>query len=138
MKFFTMDQVFEGRPMNFSQMKTAQLMSEGVLFNCSARVEKNDNGELETKGNCTEQGLIKFLMEVGVDTYENIMKKTDNILQIIPFNSKRKRACTAVRHPDDQGTCRTFLKGAPEIVIPFCTKYLNENGEAVELSEEKK
>jgi P-type E1-E2 ATPase len=54
MKFYTMDAVFEGRPMNFAEMKSAQLMTEGVLYNCSARVEKNEKGELETKGNCTE------------------------------------------------------------------------------------
>lgn len=53
-KFYTMDKVFEGRPMNFAQMKSAQYMTEGVLYNCSARVEKNDRDELETKGNCTE------------------------------------------------------------------------------------
>ncbi len=28
-------------------------------------------------------------------------KKDDNIVEIIPFNSKRKRACTALRHPSD-------------------------------------
>jgi hypothetical protein len=30
------------------------------------------------------------------------------------------------------------LKGAPEIVIDYCTKYIDERGEEVELSEEKK
>jgi hypothetical protein len=35
-------------------MKVAQLMAEGVLFNCSARIEADDNGNVETKGNCTE------------------------------------------------------------------------------------
>ena len=29
-------------------------MIEGVLFNCSARIEENGKGERETKGNSTE------------------------------------------------------------------------------------
>jgi magnesium-transporting ATPase (P-type) len=33
---------------------------------------------------------------------------------------------------------RVFLKGAPEIVIDYCTKYFNKEGEEVELTEEKK
>jgi hypothetical protein len=29
-------------------------MAEGVLYNCSARIEKNDRGEQEAMGNVTE------------------------------------------------------------------------------------
>jgi len=34
------------------------LLAESVLYNCSAYLEKNDMGEMEAKGNCTEQGLL--------------------------------------------------------------------------------
>mmetsp|Transcript_6400 Transcript_6400/g.5706 ORF Transcript_6400/g.5706 Transcript_6400/m.5706 type:complete len:393 (+) Transcript_6400:652-1830(+) len=138
MEFYTQDRVYEGRPVNFSTLKVSQLMTEGVLFNCSARVEKNEAGEFETKGNCTEQGLIKFLMDVGVNAYETILKKDDNILQLIPFNSERKRACAAIRHPDDQNKVRVYLKGAPEIVMDYCSSYVNDEGEAINLTQEKK
>lgn len=77
-------------------------------------------------------------MNKGVDCFSRIREKEDNVLEIIPFNSKRKRACTAVRHPFDQNKVRVFLKGAPEIVIDYCTKMINEQGEEVELTEEKK
>jgi magnesium-transporting ATPase (P-type) len=40
-------------------------------------------------------------MEVGVDAYDVIRQKEGNILQQIPFNSARKRACTVVRSPKD-------------------------------------
>jgi len=45
-----------------------QTMLEGILWNSSARIEKNDGqdpnetGEYVTKGNVTEQGIIKFFM----------------------------------------------------------------------------
>jgi len=56
-------------------------------------------------------------------------------LTIIPFNSKRKRACTALRHPEDSSKVRVFLKGAPEIVLNYCTRYFNHKGEEVPLNE---
>lgn len=69
--FYTMDQIYYGRPANFSKLATSELLTEGVLYNCSARIEKDPNTHaLIPKGNCTEQGLIRFLMEVGVNTYE--------------------------------------------------------------------
>lgn len=43
-----------------------------------------------------------------------------------------------MRHPDDQNKVRVFLKGAPEIVLDYCTKYYNADGQEVELSGSKK
>jgi len=40
-EFYSMDQVFNDKPSNFSTMHTATLLAEGVLYNCSARLEKN-------------------------------------------------------------------------------------------------
>lgn len=79
-EFYTMDQVFVNRPANFKKFKVADLLSEGVLFNCSARIERDDNGKYVPKGNCTEQGLIRFLMELSVPAEEIIREKENNIL----------------------------------------------------------
>ena len=77
-------------------------MSEGVLFNCNAWFEKDEkNGQTTTAGNCTEQGLLKFLLRMKVDAYSDIRKKDNHELTAIPFNSSRKRACTAIRDPTD-------------------------------------
>jgi P-type E1-E2 ATPase len=74
------DQIYAGRPSHFNSIANSDKLVEGVLFNCSARIEKNDKNELETKGNCTEQGLIKYLMEVGVDAQHIIRTKDDRVL----------------------------------------------------------
>jgi Ca2+ transporting ATPase len=95
-EIYTLDKVYAGRPANFSTLPNADLVAEGVLFNCSARIEKNDKGQFVPMGNCTEIGLIKFLQEVGMPAHDIIRQKEDRILQIIPFNSSRKRACTIV------------------------------------------
>lgn len=77
-------------------------------------------------------------MELGVNCGEEIRKKEENILEIIPFNSRRKKACTVVRHPDDKNVVRVFCKGAPEIVIETCDKFINKEGKMVELNSKAK
>ena len=41
-----------------------------------------------------------------------------------------------VRHPDDDELIRVYVKGAAEMVIKFCSKTINTEGEVVVLSEE--
>ena len=126
--FYINDQVFQGRPANFNQLPSAELFVEGVLFNCSARIEKNDFGHFEPKGNVTEQGLIRFFMDFSIPCNEIIRKKEDRVEVFIPFNSARKRACTAINHPDKPGTIRVFVKGAPEMVIELCDQFIDADG----------
>lgn len=131
------DAVYEGRPANFKDLPSAALLTEGVLFNCSARVEKNLVGVYEPKGNVTEQGIIRFIQEVGFLAHEIIRQKEDRIEVFIPFNSARKRACTAVRHPTQPDTVRVYVKGAPEMVIQLCDQYVNAQGQKVALNKSK-
>lgn len=82
---------------------------EGVLWNSSARIEKNDGSDPEvtdefvTKGNVTEQGLIKFFMKLlgpqGCIDKRNELTE-ENTLTIISFSSSRKRASIVVRNPE--------------------------------------
>lgn len=140
-EFYTAEQIFDAtsrNDINFTKINTHVLLTEGVLFNCSARIEKSQTGVYEAKGNCTEVGLINLLMFAGVNVAEEIKKKNDRVLEVIPFNSSRKRACCVVRHPDNDHLVRVFLKGAPEIVLDYCTKHINKQGEIVDLSEDKK
>jgi magnesium-transporting ATPase (P-type) len=44
----------------------------------------------------------------------------ENILEILPFNSKRKRGSIVVRNPDMKGTrgeVRVYCKGAPDFFL---------------------
>jgi magnesium-transporting ATPase (P-type) len=124
-------------PPNFRETyPSSDLLCQGVLFNCSARIEHNSFGHLEPKGNCTEVGLIKYLMRSGVSVQDLIREKEGKILQTIPFNSRRKRASTVVQLPNE--TVRVFLKGAPEIVMEYCEKWIDRDGTVKELDEEKR
>ena len=81
---------------------------------------------------------MKFFLSSGVDAFNWIKKKEGNVLEIIPFNSKRKRASCAIQHPDHPNKVRVFCKGAPEIVLDFCDKYFDKNGSVVTLGKQQK
>lgn len=53
MQFYTQEDVKNARD-SLDSLKVKDLMVEGVLFNCSARIERGPTGELKTEGNCTE------------------------------------------------------------------------------------
>ena len=73
-------------------------------------------------------------MEVGVYAFHMIRQKDDRVLQVIPFNSARKRACTAIRHPTLEGVVRVYVKGAPEIVFELCESYFDKEGNVKDLN----
>ena len=57
-------------------------MVQGVLWNCSARIERDPRtGVLEPKGNCTEIGLIRYLMSAGIQVQDIIREKESKILE---------------------------------------------------------
>lgn len=73
-EFYTMEQVFRDRPSNFKQLATAELLAEGVLYNCSARIERKEGVEVPA-GNVTEQGLLRFLMDMKVPCMNTLVNK---------------------------------------------------------------
>ena len=123
------------------------MLVEGVLWNSSARIEKNDGqdknitDEWVTKGNVTEQGLIKFFM--GVMGAEGCVGKKheladENILTVIAFTSSRKRGSIVVRNPAKAGTdqeVRVYCKGAPDMVLDTTSYVLDPNGNVVGIHE---
>lgn len=104
---------------------------EGVLWNSTARIEKNDGkdpSEKEdyvVKGNPTESGITKcFIKAIGAPSCIDIKNKLseDNILQTISFSSKRKRGSIIIRRPEHEGTdkeVRIYTKGAPDMLQPL-------------------
>mmetsp|Transcript_9193 Transcript_9193/g.6951 ORF Transcript_9193/g.6951 Transcript_9193/m.6951 type:complete len:156 (-) Transcript_9193:960-1427(-) len=48
---------------------------------------------------------------------------------MIPFDPVRKRALVVIRPHKESKYVRVVLKGAPEFVIPYCTKIMSLDGE---------
>jgi len=99
-------------------------LMEGVLWNSSARIERDEEtGLWVTRGNVTEQGLIKFFMNIveAEGCIEQRNKLSDeNTLELISFSSSRKRASIVVRNPAKEGTdgeVRVYTKGAPDMLF---------------------
>ena len=88
-------------------------------------------------GNCTEQGLIRFLMD-NIRNNDIILKKqnqrtSEHFLRAsIPFDSKYKMSFAAIRL-HDKSVVRIFGKGAPDFLISHCTTVLNEDGNIAKL-----
>mmetsp|Transcript_15972 Transcript_15972/g.26934 ORF Transcript_15972/g.26934 Transcript_15972/m.26934 type:complete len:1163 (-) Transcript_15972:42-3530(-) len=117
-----------------------KLLTQGVMWNSSARIEKNDGSDPAvvepylTKGNVTEQGLIKFFMGVfggeGCIDLKNQLTE-DNTLLVISFTSSRKRASIVVRDPSQEGTdkeVRVYCKGAPDMLFDLTTGVVCADG----------
>lgn len=54
-EFYTMDTIYASPfPTNYSQLPSSEFLTQGILFNCSARIEVALGNRHETKGNVTE------------------------------------------------------------------------------------
>jgi len=94
-----------------------------------------------TKGNVTEQGIIKFFMNEmgGQGCIDFIMGLSEeNTLCVIPFTSTRKRGTIVVRNPELAGTdqeVRVYCKGAPDMVFNDTTKVVLADGSIADIQD---
>jgi len=56
---------------------------------------------------------------------------------MIPFSSERKIMTVAYQFPGEEQKVRVIVKGAPEYIIPKCTKELDASNDAVEFEGDK-
>ena len=61
---------------------------------------------------------------MGFD-YKELRKKKKQ-KKVFPFYSDRKKMCTI--YEDDTGRNYAFVKGDPDFLLPYCTKYINKYG----------
>lgn len=111
---------------------TKDVLCESICVNSSAFVIF-DQRETKPKrmGNATECALLAFSHDLGADNLG--IRKNQNEILTIPFTSTRKRMTTVIK---SQNTLTVYVKGAPDILLPKCSKFLNSNGSETELSEE--
>ncbi|WP_297520739.1 calcium-translocating P-type ATPase, PMCA-type [uncultured Clostridium sp.] len=76
-------------------------------------------------GNATDKALLNFLTQSQVQKYEDI--KIDKVQQ---FNSTNKYSASEING-------KTVYKGAPERLLANATKYVNANGEIIDIDKDK-
>ncbi|NTW51038.1 MAG: cation-translocating P-type ATPase [Chlorobiaceae bacterium] len=102
-----------------------QLLQAGVLCN-DANLEQNESGEWLIRGDPTEGALIVAARKGGLD--ERDLRTRYPRIDEQPFSSETRRMVTVHRNGD---AVMAIVKGAPESILPVCTRYVNEDGLAL-------
>eukprot|EP00826_Nyctotherus_ovalis_P045829 TRINITY_DN5107_c0_g1_i3.p1 TRINITY_DN5107_c0_g1~~TRINITY_DN5107_c0_g1_i3.p1 ORF type:complete len:701 (-),score=233.66 TRINITY_DN5107_c0_g1_i3:128-2230(-) len=125
---------------NFSK-PTVKVLCEGyisnhhrrICANSSATITIDDNtGREKRLGNATECALLSMSDEMGYN-YKNVRNLRKERL-MVPFDSKRKRM-TTVYSTDSDSEFIVYVKGAPDIMLPYCSSIIDENGRVSPLQE---
>lgn len=77
-------------------------------------------------GNSTDRSLLSFIDEIP---------NKKNIISSLPFNSQNKYSTITIIQ---NGSKKSYIKGACEKLLPFCTKYITINGEEKLLTDSTK
>ncbi|KAG6608426.1 Calcium-transporting ATPase 10, plasma membrane-type, partial [Cucurbita argyrosperma subsp. sororia] len=108
------------------------ILLQSIFNNTGGEIVKNKDGENEILGTPTESALLEFGLLLGGDFQKERQKS--KIARVDPFNSVKKRMGVVLELP--AGGFRAHSKGASEIVLASCDKFLDSNGEAAPLNEE--
>jgi Ca2+ transporting ATPase len=126
-RIFIEEKTFDVIDREVCQEHTCRILNLSVTNNSNAtpKIERQ-GGDITSNqiGNKTECALLEMSYKMGYD-YKKWRNK-DNQKKIFPFSSAKKKMATV--YADDKGTNYAFVKGAPDFLIPYCTKYVNKNG----------
>ena len=90
-----------------------------------ARLVREADGSTEIRGDPTEAALVVAAAKAGIERDE-LMEARPRVAEIA-FTSERKQMTTMHETPDG---CVAYSKGAPEVVLRSCTRWLSPAGEA--------
>ncbi|KAK3434030.1 hypothetical protein EUGRSUZ_D01503 [Eucalyptus grandis] len=124
-------------PDSNSQLSTSliSLLIEGIAQNSNGSVYVPETGgDVEVSGSPTEKAILQWGIKLGMDF--EVVRSRSSIIRVFPFNSDKKRGGVAVKLPNSE--VRIHWKGAAEIVLAACTKYMDANDQVVEMDEDKK
>jgi Ca2+-transporting ATPase len=105
-------------------LEIGQLCSNSLL-----QEEPTDKSDWTIVGDPTEGALLVLAEKAGMP-YKDTMKRFTEISEI-SFDSARKRMTSINRDENDH--LIACAKGAPEVLLPLCTKIF-ENGQVIELT----
>ncbi|CAL0319035.1 unnamed protein product [Lupinus luteus] len=108
------------------------VLFESIFNNTGGEVVKNKDGKIEILGSPTETALLEFGLSLGGDFLRERQKS--KLVKVEPFNSLKKRMGVVLQLPD--GSFRAHCKGASEIILAACDKFLDSNGEVVSLDKD--
>ncbi|KAG2373545.1 hypothetical protein C9374_012052 [Naegleria lovaniensis] len=124
-----------------------QILIDGVVANSKANLVRNDDNktkEFATQGSKTEAALLLLLVKHLNQTIDSYRERRHDLLSEergchlqLPFSSKLKRMSTVIPNPDGDTKYRLFTKGASEIVLKLCSRYMKTDGTIEEMNRDK-
>ncbi|KAG2630368.1 hypothetical protein PVAP13_3KG485500 [Panicum virgatum] len=97
---------------------------ESIFNNTGGEVVFNQDGKYQILGTPTETALLEFALALGGD-FKSKRDET-KIVKVEPFNSTKKRMSVILELPG--GGRRAHCKGASEIVLAACDKFIDDTG----------
>ena len=110
---------------------------DGQINQLEAPDVNGDTETCETK-NKTDKAFIDFLyrFKVSISKERTTYISNKNYYKQIPFDSKRKRMTTFIKHDSSETGYRLYTKGGAEKVNIYCKSYLDpETGEVKPLGD---
>ncbi|QHO57259.1 Calcium-transporting ATPase 8, plasma membrane-type [Arachis hypogaea] len=134
-------------PGNKSELspKLHSLLIEGVAQNTNGSVYVPEGGnDVEVSGSPTEKAILHWGLEIGMNF--DSTRSESSIIHVFPFNSEKNEAELQYKRYsliDSLSYCAAdsevhiHWKGAAEIVLACCTRYIDANDQLVDMDEEK-
>uniref|UniRef100_A0A5B6ZJN7 Calcium-transporting ATPase n=4 Tax=Davidia involucrata TaxID=16924 RepID=A0A5B6ZJN7_DAVIN len=108
------------------------LLIEGIAQNTTGSVFMPEGGgDAELSGSPTEKAILQWGVNLGMNF--DTIRSDSSIIHVFPFNSEKKRGGIALKLPDNG--VHIHWKGAAEIVLDSCTKYIDANDGLVPMNE---
>ncbi|XP_057958372.1 putative calcium-transporting ATPase 13, plasma membrane-type [Malania oleifera] len=113
-----------------------ELIQQGVALNTTGSVYKPASGsELEFSGSPTEKAILSWAVSEMKMDMERV-KQSCVVLQVEPFNSKKKRSGVSMRKTADN-TVHVHWKGAAEMMLAVCSSYIDASGNIKALDDDE-
>ncbi|KAI5557595.1 hypothetical protein BDE02_18G114500 [Populus trichocarpa] len=129
-----------GKKMDLPESKSqlppvlSSLLIEGIAQNTTGSVfVPEGGGDLEISGSPTEKAIMGWAIKLGMNF--DAVRSESNVIHVFPFNSEKKKGGVALQLPNSQ--VHIHWKGAAEIVLASCTKYVDASGNTVPLDQDK-
>ncbi|KAK9129675.1 hypothetical protein Sjap_010162 [Stephania japonica] len=110
---------------------SVKMLLQSIFNNTGGEIVINKDGKLEILGTPTETALLEFGLTLGGDFKAE--RKASKLVKVEPFNSEKKRMGVVLELPE--GGFRAHTKGASEIILSACDKFIDPNGDVVPFDE---
>ncbi|KAL7263411.1 hypothetical protein ACSBR1_001555 [Camellia fascicularis] len=110
------------------------LLIEGIAQNTTGSVfVPKVGGNTEVSGSPTEKAILEWAVNLGMNF--DAIRSNCSIIHAFPFNSEKKRGGIALKLADSK--VHIHWKGAAEIVLDSCTRYIDSNDHIIPMDEDK-